>query len=62
MSINYRPKEIIGLENEIEVESSAARTSASIKGVIDRERILKIEKMRSRLEALYFEWAHGELT
>ncbi|QQS15582.1 MAG: hypothetical protein IPK84_04410 [Candidatus Moraniibacteriota bacterium] len=56
---SYRPKEIVGLKNQIEGEIHAAELNYSVTGVIDHERIQRIVSMKLELDGLYVKWARG---
>lgn len=58
---SYRPKEIVELKEEIDAETRVAELNASVTGNIDLARVLKIVKMKLRLDALYADWAEGKI-
>lgn len=58
---SYRPKEIIDLQREIEIEIRIAELHTSAAGSIDMIRVQKIVGMKLRLDALYADWAEGKL-
>ncbi|MFA4954701.1 MAG: hypothetical protein WC641_05305 [Patescibacteria group bacterium] len=56
------PPHIAAFKNEMEGEIKAAELAASITGVIDEARIIKLAQMKLHLDTLYAEWTMQQLS
>jgi hypothetical protein len=59
---NYRPKEIVDLRAQIDIEISALALDAVMNGFVDREWAEAIVRMKLRLDGLYLDWAEGRIS
>lgn len=62
MKSEYRPKEILDLQDEIQSDISEAQQSKETTGIQNFKLIVSIIKKQRKLDALYEKWIDGTIS